>query len=206
MKARAGLVLAGGLSSRMGENKALLPFGPKRLVDHVAERLGAQCAHVAVSTNTPLTLDPPLPCLGDDIPGFAGPLAGIAAGLAHVRATDPQASHMLSVAADTPFFPANLAAALTEAAREPDQVSVAASEDGSWHPVFALWPVAMEDDLRLFLTDPDNRRLKAFIRRHPHRVVTFPLLSAGEAAIDPFFNVNTPEDYQRALALRDQIA
>lgn len=205
MSERPGILLAGGLSRRMGENKALLPFGDGRLIDHVARRLSRECDEIALNVNAALAGLDDLPRVADDIPGFAGPLAGIAAGLAHFRGRGSAATHLLSVAADTPFFPSGLRAALQAAATGPDEIAVSVDPEGNWHPVFALWPFALEEDLRGWLADPENRRLKAFILRHRHRTVTFPLIRTPEAVIDPFFNVNTPADYRRAIALRDRI-
>lgn len=200
------LILAGGQSSRMGENKALLAFGEGRLIDHVAARIAPECQPLLLSTNAPLAGLDGLPRIADDIPGFQGPLAGIAAGLAHLRAMGTDASHMLTIAADTPFFPRDLGMRLAAALQDPAEIGVAAGTDGRWHPVFALWPLSVEADLRAYLADPENRRLQAFIRRHPHRSVSFSLIETPEGAIDPFFNVNTPAEYRQAIALRDKIA
>ena len=171
MNGLPGLILAGGLSRRMGENKALVPFGPGRLIDHVAARLARQCETVLLNTNTPLPGLEGIPRIADDLEGFAGPLAGIAAGLGHLRQAGLPHPHLLSVAADTPFFPADLVERLEEARETPDEIVLAAGADGEWHPVFALWPVSLEADLRAWLCQPENRRLKDFICRHPHRIV-----------------------------------
>lgn len=198
-----GLLLAGGLSRRMGENKALLPFGPGRLIDRAIERLSAQCLPVYVNTNEEIPGFPPGSVVPDDIAGYAGPLAGVAAGLGRSRIDCPDASHLLTAAVDTPFFPENLAASLVAAVTADDEIILASDDRKQWHPTFALWPVALEDDLRQWLADPDNRRLRSFIERHPHRTVSFPLIVTPNASIEPFFNINTPEDYRRALSLMD---
>ncbi|MBB4064562.1 molybdenum cofactor guanylyltransferase MobA [Gellertiella hungarica] len=203
MSAPLGIVLAGGLSRRMGQDKTALPFGDDTLLGHALARLGAQCARVAVNAGSRAGLPSGVDVIPDDIAGYAGPLAGVAAGLAQARRLG--FSRVVTIAADTPFFPETLVAALCAAATEPDAIAVA-EIGGEWHPAFALWPVALEDDLRHWLSDPGNRRLKAFIRRHPHRAVSFPLIPTGEGAIDPFFNINTPDDYRRALALREIMA
>nr|WP_316653536.1 molybdenum cofactor guanylyltransferase MobA [uncultured Gellertiella sp.] len=200
------VILAGGLSRRMGENKVLLPFGPGRLIDHVIERLKIQCADVAINTNTVFADLAGLPQFADDIDGFAGPLAGVAAGLRHLKIHRPGASHLLTVAADTPFFPGDLALRLRDAVAGRDGIAVASGEDGAWHPAFALWPVGLEDDLRRWLFDPENRRVRAFVARHRHSAVPFPLIPAATGFIDPFFNINTPGDYRRALSLLDDMA
>lgn len=206
MNTIGGLIVAGGLSRRMGENKALLPFGPRRLVDHIIERLRVQCPVLALNTNETITGIHGLAMVPDDISGFAGPLAGIAAGLADLKRRHPTATHLLSVAADTPFFPQTLARDLMALVGEPDEIAVASSADGAWHPVFALWPVGVEADLRAWLADPENRRLRAFIGQRPHQTVPFPLIDGPAGSIDPFFNINTPEDYRRALAYLEETA
>lgn len=199
MSRTVGLVLAGGLSRRMGENKLLLRLGGQRLIDRAIIRLQAQCPHVLVNVNEPLENLNPALSIPDDIPGHQGPLAGLAAGLAAARARFPDATHILTIAGDTPFFPADLAARLAAATTERNQITVAADMEGRWHPTVALWPLTIESDLRLFLADPGNRRVRSFVERHPHGAVSFPLIAGPHGSIEPFFNINTPEDYRQAL-------
>lgn len=205
-----GLILAGGRSSRMGENKLLLPFGPARLIDWVAARLETQCTSIALNCNEAIAGLPALPRIQDDIEGHAGPLAGIAAGLAHFRKHQPDVTHLLTVAADTPFFPENLREGLEASLETPEEIAVAVSADLQWQPTFALWPVGIEDALRLWLSDRENRKLRAFIARYPHKTVPFAahsgLKGSGEASIDPFFNINTPDDYHQALGILEGMA
>lgn len=205
-----GVILAGGRSSRMGENKLLLPFGPARLIDWVAARIAAQCPQIVLNCSADIDGLPALPRVADDMDGHAGPLAGLAAGLSHFRAHQPEITHVLTVAADTPFFPENLREALHAALTASDEIAVAVSADQQWQPTFALWPVTIEPALRQWLSAPENRKLRAFISRHQHRTVHFaPIagLNAGkEASIDPFFNINTPDDYRRALELLEGMA
>lgn len=200
-----GLLLAGGRSTRMGENKALLPFGPGRLIDHVLNRLSAQCDPVIVNFNGEISGLHGYRIVRDEIPDHAGPLAGIAAGLAHCAAHPSAATHVLTAAVDTPFFPDDLAAALSDGL-DAGEIAVATDADGRWHPTFALWPVALAQDLSAWLSDPGNRKLRAFIERHPHRTVAFPLIETHGRFIEPFFNINTPEDYRTALSLADEQA
>lgn len=194
-----GLVLAGGLSRRMGENKLLLLLENQRLIDRVIARLRPQCADVLININEPLEGLDTFTCVPDDISGHQGPLAGLAAGLAAARAKHPDATHLLTAAGDTPFFPLDLADRLSAAIDRPDQIAVAADVEGRWHPTFALWPVSLEANLRRFLAEPENRRVRTFVERHPHKAISFPLLETAGRSIDPFFNINTPADYQQAL-------
>ena len=108
---------------------------------------------------------------------------------------------MLTVAGDTPFFPHDLAARLADAvAGHPDRIAVAAS-GGRRHPVFALWPVSLEADLSDFLARARLSASPAFLERHETASVDFPMASTAGETLDPFFNVNTPEDLAEAEAI-----
>ena len=193
---RAGVILAGGLARRMGGgDKPLVAIGGRPMLDRVIERLAPQVDRLVINANG----DPArfarygLPVVPDTISGFAGPLAGILAGLRWAEANIPDAPAVLSVAADTPFFPADLAARLGAAARE-GTIVLAASAEGV-HPVFGLWPVALADDLEAFLAAGENPKILAFVDRHARADVMFePLAVPGCPAVDPFFNVNTPDE------------
>lgn len=197
MKAPVGVILAGGQARRMGGgDKALLPLGTGTLLSHVIERFSPQVAALALNANgDPARFDTRLPVLADSIPGFAGPLAGVLAGLDWAAAEG--ASHVVSAAADTPFLPADLVARLLLAAeRAGTPIALAASgEPPRPHPTFGLWPVALRDDLRAAL-EGGLRRILDWTERHG--AATAPFSSAG---FDPFFNINRPEDLARAEQL-----
>jgi molybdopterin-guanine dinucleotide biosynthesis protein A len=199
----AGIVLAGGRATRLGGgDKPLRPLGGRPMLAHILERLGPQVGAVAISANG----DPSrfaeyrLPVLADDGPaGQAGPLAGILSGMAWAKAAGRR--KVLTVAGDTPFFPADLAERLADAvARRPGYIAVAAS-GGHRHPVFALWPVALEADLSVFLTESATYSVAAFLERHETAGVDFPIATLAGKAVDPFFNVNTPADLAEAEAI-----
>ncbi|QUS35098.1 molybdenum cofactor guanylyltransferase MobA [Falsirhodobacter algicola] len=186
-----GLVLAGGQGARMdGADKALLPLGGRTLLDHVLARLAPQVPAIAISANG----DPArfarfgLPVLPDETPDRPGPLGGILAGLVHAQQTG--ASHVLTVAVDTPFFPADLARHLPQRADAP--LLVQAGDDP--HPTFGLWPVAVASDLRAALGD-GLRRV-----RQVSALLGGGMLILPPAEPDPFFNINTPADLRQAEA------
>ncbi len=193
----AGVVLAGGRGSRLGGgDKPLRMVGDRPILDIILERLRPQAEPLAISANG----DPArfaaygLPVLADDGPrGQNGPLAGVLSAL--IWAADRGATRVLTVAGDTPFLPCDLAARLGEAAKT-DRIAVAASA-GRSHPVFALWPVSLASDLRLFLAESETFSVAAFQQRHQSMSVDFPLLT-GKQPMDPFFNINTPDDLAKA--------
>ncbi|PZU84759.1 MAG: molybdenum cofactor guanylyltransferase MobA [Shinella sp.] len=190
------LILAGGLSRRMGRDKTMVDLAGKPMIAHVVERLRPQVSSLAVNAPPGVLPEIGLPMLPDTIPGHAGPLAGVLAGLIHARQTTHEASHLLTAPADTPFLPVDLTARMT-ANIAPGRIVVAASL-GRIHPVVALWPISLTDDLDEWLGNPDNRKLQSFIARHPSAAVDFPTVETASGPLDPFFNVNTPDDLARA--------
>lgn len=197
----AGVILAGGQARRMGGgDKGVLRIGDRRLIDHVISRITPQVADVALNANGDAArfADLGLPVLPDSIDGFAGPLAGVLAGMDW--AAEQHHKFILTVAADTPFFPHNLCQLFQEVAGETGAAIVlAATPDpmrGSVrHPTFGLWSVALRDDLRAALTS-GIRKVVQWTDRHPNATALF---SGGP--VDPFFNVNTPDDLDKAKAI-----
>lgn len=185
-----GLILAGGRGRRMGgRDKALLKLGGQTLLDRVAARLAPQVAGLAVSSNSDPALLPGLKVLPDETPDLAGPLAGVLSGLCEARRRGFDG--LVSVAVDTPFFPDDLVTRLAAAGG-----GLALSRSGGdLHPTFALWPVALADELSQFLAG-GGRKLRDFTARHSAAVVDFP-----PAKPDAFFNINTPEDLRLAESL-----
>ena len=132
----------------------------------------------------------------DNVEGFAGPLAGILAGLDRVATEMPELDWVASVPGDCPFLPHDLVARLHHA-RHAAQVPLACARSGEWrHPVAGLWPVALRHDLRRALVDEDLRKIEVWTRRHGVAVATWPT-----DPLDPFFNVNSPEDAATAAQL-----
>lgn len=198
----AGLILAGGRSSRMGRDKTVMPLGPRSMTAHVVERLGPQVGTLAINALPGFTEHGNLSVVPDTLADHQGPLAGILAGLRHFAAFG-SVTHMVSAPADGPFLPRDLVARLLTPC--PDRQTIAVAEsDGHLHPVYALWPLSVADDLENWLQDPDNRRIKAFFARHPMVSVTFEPEDTPAGPRDPFFNVNTPEDFARAQNYLEQ--
>ena len=200
-----GLLLAGGQSRRMGGgDKALRLLGGRPLLQRVIDRMRPQVAGLVLNANG----DPArfagfgLPVVADSIPDFAGPLAGILAGLDWAAAHRPDCPMIASVATDAPFLPENLVSRLHRGMQAEDAELACAASDGQPHPVIGLWPVRLRDDLRQALVEEGIRKVDVWTSRYRLATVPFPELSLGDGpAIDPFFNANRPEDFDRAAAL-----
>lgn len=199
-----GLILAGGLARRMGGgDKAFISIGGATILDRVLARLRPQCERLIINANG----DPArfkstgLPVIADDVPGFAGPLAGILAGLDYVAVHASQIEWLLSVPGDCPFLPGDLVARLHRA-REEEAAPLACAKSGEWrHPVVGLWTVSLRDDLRRALVKEDLRKIEVWTARHGIAIAEWP-----DKPLDPFFNVNSPEDRDRADILAAQYA
>ncbi|WP_429815715.1 molybdenum cofactor guanylyltransferase MobA [Ensifer sp. B1-9] len=196
---RPAVILAGGLSRRMGSPKSDLQLGGQGMLSRIVERLRPQVTSIVVNLNAEPAdaIVGDIPVIADTVPGFLGPLAGVLTAMRHTAATTPEATHVVAVPTDTPFFPDDLVAQLAGALTQGQQIAVAASV-GQMHPLFALWPVSLADDLENWLTNDPKRRVRAFIERHASVTVDFPVMMTSKGAFDPFFNINTPEDLAEA--------
>ena len=194
----AGVVLAGGLSRRMnGIDKSLLELRGKTMLAHVIERLDAQVSSLVINANgDPARFaDFGYDVLPDMIEGHAGPLAGIHAGLTWGSELDG-ITHIVTAAADTPFLPLDLVSRLSgHLINQDNETVIFASTQGRLHPVFGLWPVHLGPSLESFLQETENRRVVAFAKQHNLVEASF---GKGTDTIDPFFNINTPEDLETA--------
>ena len=204
-----GLLLAGGQSRRMGGgDKALRLLGGQPLLQRVVDRMRPQVAALVLNANG----DPArfagfgMPVVADSIPDFAGPLAGILAGLDWAAAHRPDCPVIASVATDAPFLPENLVSRLVHGMKAEGAELACAASAGQPHPVIGLWPVRLRDDLRHALVEEGIRKVDVWTGRYRLATVAFPELSLGDGlAIDPFFNANRPEDFDRAAALLDRL-
>jgi molybdopterin-guanine dinucleotide biosynthesis protein A len=194
-----GLLLAGGQSRRMGGgDKALRLLGGIPLIDRVIERLRPQVDALVLNANG----DPArfarlaLPVAADSVPGFAGPLAGVLAGLDWAFSHRSDCPYVVSVATDAPFLPIDLVTRLARGLDEASADLACAASGGRAHPVFGLWPVRLRDDLRRALVDQTIRKVDLWTARH--RLATVPF---ADHPVDPFFNANRPEDLETAAAL-----
>ena len=191
-----GLVLAGGLARRMGGgDKARIAIGDRTILQRVLACLTPQCIRLVINANgDPARFaDTKLPVVADSVPDFAGPLAGILAGLDWAAAHRPDVVDIASVPGDCPFLPDDLVARLADARRQAG-VPLACARSGDWrHPVVALWPVALRENLRHALVDEDLHKIEIWTARHGIVAVDW-----ATTPVDPFFNVNTPADAEAA--------
>lgn len=187
-----GVILAGGLSRRMGGgDKTLAMLSDRTILQRIADRLALQVEKVALSANG----DPKRfagfngTIIADVGPAGEGPLAGILAAM-RMAAAEGYAN-IVTVPGDAPFLPLDLVTTLQAAQALPEMI-VIASSGGKLHPVAALWPTSLADELAAFLQTED-RRVRNFVKARAFAVAEFEV-----DPVDPFFNVNTPADLEEA--------
>jgi molybdopterin-guanine dinucleotide biosynthesis protein A len=191
-----GVVLAGGLARRMGgRDKARIRVGGTTILERVIERLRPQCGRLVLNANSdPAAFaDTGLTIVADSVPDYAGPLAGILAGLDWAARHAPKIEWVVSVPSDCPFLPRDLVARLHQARAADDAILACARSGERRHPVIALWPVALREDLRQALTSDGVRKVEEWAARYVLGVAEWPA-----RPVDPFFNVNTPEQAAEA--------
>lgn len=197
--ATIGVVLAGGLARRMGGgDKPLRQIGGGTILAQVVARLAPQCDELLLNANG----DPArfsefgLTVIADTVENHPGPLAGVLAALDWTAANRPEAAWVVSVAGDCPFLPMDLVRRFHRARIcEDAQLCVARSGDRS-HPVIGLWSVALRGELRYALVDQNIRKIDRWTANYRLAYVDW-----DAEPVDPFFNVNAPEDVAEAERL-----
>lgn len=191
-----GVLLAGGLAQRMGGgDKPLKLVGGISILDRVIGRMVMQCDRLALNANgDPARFEfTSLPVFPDAIPDYAGPLAGILAGMDFAAAQG--FTDILTVSADSPFLPRDLSLRLTLERRGAQLKLACAKSGGFTHPPIGLWDVELRHDLRSALLEGE-RKIDRWTKRHGVAEVEWPTLP-----FDPFFNANRPEDITAAEAI-----
>ena len=194
-----GILLAGGLATRMGGgDKGLRAIDGRTIMDRLVATMRLQCDGLVISANGDAERFSAhgLPVVPDDLPGNPGPLAGILAGVDWVASHHPGCAFAVSAPTDTPFLPADFVGRLQDVRADDRALIVCARSAGATHPVASLWSVSLRHDLRRALADEGLRKVGAFLARHPVAYADWPA-----HPFDPFFNANTPDDLLAAEAI-----
>jgi molybdenum cofactor guanylyltransferase len=193
-----GVILAGGLARRMGgADKMGIRIGNATILERALERLRPQCARLIINANDAARFATAgLPVVADRVPDFPGPLAGILAALDFAAAHIPDIAWVVSAPGDCPFLPRDLVQRLHHARHAAGAAVACAASDGRQHPVIALWPVALREALRHALVEEGVRKVGDWSARYARAVAEWPV-----EPVDPFFNVNTPDDVAEAERL-----
>lgn len=199
-----GVILAGGLSRRMGGgDKTLRPLAGKPMIDHVIDRLAPQVSLIAINANgDPDRFAPRENAIIADVVGdHSGPLAGILTAMRWAEKAVPEATHVVTAASDSPLFPADLMDRFRAMVKSGRTIVMARSR-GNHHPVFALWPIGLAEELESWLETTDTLKVMAWVRDKELVFCDF-----GEVDdVDPFLNINTPGELAELEAIIEKAA
>jgi molybdopterin-guanine dinucleotide biosynthesis protein A len=198
-----GVLLAGGLARRMGGgDKCLRQLGGHSLLDILIERTQDQVSQLIINANgDPKRFESQgLQIAPDVIDGFQGPLAGVLTGLEWAVSHVPEAQWVVSFATDAPFIPLDMVERLFQSVEDDGADMACAMTNGRTHPVFALWPVRLKEDLRCAMVDEEIRKIDIWTGRYNIAHVEFSI-----EPLDPFFNVNRPDDLAHAETLYKEL-
>ncbi len=196
-----GIILAGGLSRRMGGgDKGLLMLGETSIIERVIDKISPQVGSLAININGDSSRFPDykIPIIPDSIKGYLGPLSGILAGMEWAFKNGNR--YIATVAADTPFLPDDLIKRLHAMVKSKNlNIGIAASrilsgDDVFIHPTFGIWEVALKDDLRDALAN-DTRKIMFWAKKFK---LDYYYFDTSDKLSDPFFNINTPDDLEEA--------
>jgi len=211
-----GVILAGGQSTRMGGgDKFLKEVAGKTILSSVVENFDKQCSSLIISANgdpsrlnaynKPIIQDPIITKSNKEPEdNLAGPLAGILGAMKWTIGNKPNHTHILSVAADSPLFPDDFTQKMINHANSLNERAIILAKSGGWHhPIFGLWPIELASDLEAQL-NAGVRKIRAWTNTHPNSAIEFEDLHFNGATIDPFFNINKPEDFETFKQLSEK--
>lgn len=202
-RALAGVLLAGGLARRMGGgDKSLKTLGGLSILERIVAKIRPQVDYLMINANGDASrfASYGLPVRADVVGGHRGPLAGILTGMDWAADEHPECRHVLSFATDAPFLPDDLAERLHRAVEDGADLACAES-NGRAHPVFGIWPVGLRDALRRAMVEEDMRTISSWTARYHIRHVSFDV-----DPVDPFFNVNKPDNLIEAEAMLSAVS
>jgi len=190
----AVIIMIGGKSRRLGGGiKSLIKINNKKIFDIILERIKPQIDKIIVNSNIEDTeiLKYKFPIIKDVKQGYLGPLAGIHAGMQWLNKNKPEVDWLLTLPGDTPFIPLNLVSCFEEKINQDSKIILAKSND-KIHPIIGAWHTSLLTSLNEHL-ESGTRKILEWAKNHPLEFLEF-----NEKSYDPFFNINTQIDINKA--------
>ena len=194
-----GLILAGGLSRRMGgKNKFLKKKNKNNIIDLIISRAEKQVPNLILNTNDkiPYLSKFKLKEIPDLIKGYHGPLVGILSGMEWAKKQKEKIDYLATFSCDAPFFPDNLIKKLSNEITNKNLDIVIPKYKNQKHPVFGLWSLDLIDSLKKYLFEEKMKKIDTWIFKNNYKIIDF-----ENKEYDPFFNINTPEDLEKANSI-----
>ena len=193
-----GVILAGGKSERMGKDKLFLKLNNKVLIEYTIDKVKKYFKNFIIITkhkneyfskNNLITVE-------DCIEGQLGPLVGILTAMKWAKDNLKDCFWVATFPCDTPFFPEKIIKEFIEKSKKKDSVLLCASSHGRKHNIFGLWSLELYDKLMEDLTNNKIRKVQDWTEKNKIKNLEFKFKD-----YDPFFNINTEEDFKIAKQL-----
>ena len=193
-----GAILAGGQSRRMGKDKVLLELNNKKLIEHTIDKVKKYLTQVIIITNqdNEFFSKNNLITVKDCIEGQLGPLVGILTAMQWAKESPEKYSWIATFPCDTPFFPESIVKSFIKESKKKESLLLSASSHGRKHNIFGLWSLDLYDKLKNDLVNKKIRKVQDWTEKNKIKNLEFKFKD-----YDPFFNINTKEDLERAKQL-----
>ena len=193
-----GAILAGGQSKRMGKDKIFLEFNNKKLIEHTIDKVKKYLKDVIIITNkdNEFFFKNNLTTVKDCIEGQLGPLVGILTAMKWAKENLSKCSWIATFPCDTPFFPETIIKSFIKESERKDSLILCASSHGRKHNIFGLWSLDLYDKLKDDLINKRVRKVQDWTEQNKIKNLEFKFKD-----YDPFFNINTEEDFKKAKQL-----
>ena len=196
-----GIILAGGKSSRFGEDKSTAKLGNKTLLDHTVSKIENEFNEILViSNNKDFNFkNNKIHILGDCIEGQLGPLVGILTAMKWVTKNKKKYKWIASFPCDTPFFDIKLISELKIKVKETSKKLIFLNSNKKRHNIFGLWSM---DLIEILEKDIKNsfRKVELWADK-----VGYENININEEKFDRFLNINTKKDLEKAKENLDKI-
>jgi len=193
-----GAILAGGKSTRMGKDKLFLELNNKKLIEHTIDKVKKYLKQLIVVTNqnNEFFSKNNLTVVKDCIEGQLGPLVGILTAMEWAKQNSKKYSWVATFPCDTPFFPETIIKSFIKESERKDSLILCASSHGRKHNIFGLWSLDLYDKLKDDLINKRVRKVQDWTEQNKIKNLEFKFKD-----YDPFFNINTEEDFKKAKQL-----
>ena len=196
-----GIILAGGKSSRFGEDKSIAKLGDKTLLDHTINKIEKEFTEILViSNNKEFNFkNNNIHVVEDCIEGQLGPLVGILTAMKWVKKNNKNYKWIASFPCDTPFFDMKFISELKIKIKETSKKLIFLNSDKKRHNIFGLWSVdlieTLEEDIKNGL-----RKVEIWADK-----IGYENININTKEFDMFLNINTKEDLKKAKENIDKI-